>query len=250
MIILKTEHEIKRIEKACKIVAYVLSTVKEIIKPGITTSDIEDFITGILREKKAVAAFKGYRGYPASACISVNECVIHGVPSRSKRLKDGDIVGIDIGVYLDGFYGDGAYTFPVGKISESAKRLLRVTEEALYRGIENAVVGNRVSDISSAIQEHVEAHGYSVVRNFVGHGIGRSLHEEPQIPNYGKPGQGARLKSGMTLAVEPMVNAGSHEVMILNDGWTAVTSDGSLSAHFEHTIVVSKEGPNILTILD
>jgi methionyl aminopeptidase len=249
MIILKTEQEIQRIERACKVVAYVLKKVGDIIMPGVTTAEIEEHIVRLIKEKGAVAAFKGYRGFPASACISVNECVIHGIPSKSRRLKEGDIVGIDVGVYLDGYYGDGAYTFPVGIISEDAERLLRVTEEALYLGIEKAIVGNRVSDISSAIQTHVEGHGFSVVRNFVGHGIGRSLHEDPQVPNFGRSGQGARLKSGMTLAVEPMVNAGGHEVKILNDGWTAVTSDGSLSAHFEHTIAVSKWGPKILTIL-
>ncbi len=250
MIILKTAHEIKKIENACKIVAQILRDVKRFIKPGISTIEIEDFIVAKLRERKAIAAFKGYRGFPANACISVNEEVIHGIPSKSKKIKGGDIVGVDIGVFLDGFYGDAAYTFPVGDISDNARRLLRVTEEALYKGIEKAVIGNRVSDISFAIQSHVEAHGYSVVRNFVGHGIGRSLHEDPQVPNYGKPGQGARLRDGMTLAIEPMVNEGGHEVVVQNDGWTAVTADGRLSAHYEHTVVITKEAPKILTMLD
>lgn len=247
MIIIKSQAEIKKIAAACNIVAIVLESLKPFVKAGISTADIEAFVDKQITKSKAVPAFKGYRGYPASTCISVNEQVVHGIPSKAVRLKNGDIVSIDLGVVLDGFYGDGAITVPIGDISAEAAKLIDVTEEALYRGIEKAVVGNRISDISASIQKYVESHGCSVVRAFVGHGIGRSLHEDPQVPNFGKPGQGSRLKEGMTLAIEPMVNAGAPDVKILEDGWTAVTADGNLSAHFEHTIVVTKNGPEILT---
>lgn len=249
MIIIKSQDEIEKIARACRIVAQVLKELKEIVKPGITTREIEEFVDRTLAEKGAIAAFRGYRNYPSSVCTSVNDQVVHGIPSNL-RLKEGDILSVDLGVYLDGFYGDGAITLPVGKISISAERLLRVTEEALYKGIEKARPGNRVSDISSAIQRYVESHGYSVVRTFVGHGIGRSLHEEPQVPNYGSPGHGPRLREGMTLAIEPMVNEGTHEVKILDDGWTAVTADGGLSAHYEHTVAITKNGAWILTKID
>lgn len=247
MVIVKSQTEINKIEAACRIVAEVLESLRPIIRAGITTADIEVFADEQIRSRKAIPAFKGYRGYPASACISVNDQVVHGIPSPELRLKNGDIISIDLGTVLDGFYGDGAITVPVGEIDEDAAALIRVTEESLYAGIEAATVGNRVSDISAAIQGHVEAHGYSVVRAFVGHGIGHYLHEDPQIPNFGRPGQGQRLKAGMALAIEPMVNAGGYAVRILGDGWTAVTEDGSLSAHFEHTIAVTKRGPKILT---
>ncbi len=247
MIIIKSQSEIKKISAACYIVAEVLEGVKTIVKAGISTADIEAYIDGKIREKRAIPAFKGYRGYPASACISVNEQVVHGIPSGKVRISNADIVKIDLGVVLDSFYGDAAVTIPVGDVTQSAARLIEVTERSLYAGIEKAVVGNRVSDISAAIQEHVESNGFSVVRAFVGHGIGRSLHEEPQVPNFGRPGQGPRLKDGMTLAIEPMVNAGAPDVKILDDGWTAVTGDGSLSAHFEHTVLIAKNGPKILT---
>ncbi|MBI3593299.1 MAG: type I methionyl aminopeptidase, partial [Nitrospirae bacterium] len=218
-----------------------------IIKAGISTADIEDYVEERIRKSKAVPAFKGYRGYPASTCTSINEQVVHGIPSRTVRLKNGDIISIDLGVVLDGFYGDGAITVPVGDVGAEALKLTKVTEEALYKGIKYAVAGNRVSDISAAIQQHVEGHGFSVVRAFVGHGIGRSLHEDPQVPNFGTPGQGPRLKEGMTLAIEPMVNAGDADVRILDDGWTAITADGQLSAHFEHTVAITRNGPKILT---
>lgn len=247
MVILKTPQEIDKIRKASRIVAEILSELKAVIEVGMTTADIEEFIVKKIRTRGAKPAFKGYRGFPSSACISVNDVVIHGIPARNKKLKEGDIVGVDIGVYLDGFFGDAAYTYQVGRVGERALRLLKVTEESLYKGIEKAVVGNRISDISHSIQKHVEENGFSVVRSFVGHGIGSSLHEEPQVPNFGKAGQGYRIKEGMTLAIEPMVNEGGSEVKILNDGWTAVTADGSLSAHFEHTIAVTKNGPEILT---
>lgn len=232
--------------KACRVVAEVLELLKSSVKPGITTKEIESFADEKIRERGGLPAFKGYRGYPASICTSVNEEVVHGIPSV-RKLVDGDIVSIDLGVYMDGFYGDGAVTLQIGKTDIETTKLLKVTEDALYLGIENAVNGNRVSDISYAIQKYVEDSGFSVVRVFVGHGIGRALHEEPQIPNYGVPGHGARLMEGMTLAIEPMVNAGTNEVIILNDGWTAVTSDGKKSAHFEHTVLVTSNKPKILT---
>ncbi len=246
MIILKSPEEIKRIVQSCDIVARTLNAIKAIVKSGITTAEIESFAEAYIRAKNAVPAFKGYRGYPASICTSVNNEVIHGIPS-ARVLKEGDILGVDLGVYKDGFYGDAAYTFPVGKIRPGVERLLKVTEESLYMGLENAKVGNRVSDISYSIQRHVESNGFSVVRAFVGHGVGSELHEEPQVPNFGPPGRGPRLRPGMTLAIEPMVNEGGYEVLILDDGWTAVTTDGKLSAHFEHTVLVTLNEPRILT---
>jgi methionyl aminopeptidase len=247
VIIVKSQTEIRKIAEACRIVAEVLQGLKSHITEGMSTGDIESFVDDGILKRGAAAAFRGYRGYPSSVCVSVNDQVIHGIPSRAMKLKSGDIVGVDIGTVLDGFYGDAAVTIPVGKIRAENAQLLKVTEEALLLGIEKAIVGNRIGDISSAVQGHVEKHGYSVVRAFVGHGIGRSLHEEPQVPNYGRAGQGPRLREGMTLAIEPMVNAGSSEVRILDDGWTAVTTDGSWSAHFEHTIAITKQGPKILT---
>lgn len=229
-----------------RIVADVLEALKDVVKIGLTTKEIEDFADERIRALGGIPAFKGYRGYPASVCTSVNEQVVHGIPS-ARVLKDGDIVSIDIGVLLDGFYGDAAITVPIGTVDGEAAELIRATEEALYLGIQSAVEGNRLFDISGAIQRHVEKNGFSIVRLFVGHGIGRELHEEPQVPNYGVPGQGPRLKRGMTLAIEPMVNAGSHEVIILDDGWTAVTKDGKKSAHFEHTVLVTSDKPRILT---
>lgn len=246
MIILKSSEEIEKIAESCCIVAKTLDAIKGIVRPGITTEEIEEFADAYIRANGAVPAFKGYRGYPASICTSLNNEVIHGIPSN-RRLKEGDILSIDLGVYRDGFYGDGAITFPVGKISPAAEKLLRVAEESLYIGIENARVGNRVSDISYSIQRHVELNGFSVVRAFVGHGIGSYLHEEPQVPNFGIPGQGPRLREGMTLAIEPMVNEGGYEVLILDNGWTAITMDGRLSAHFEHTVLITANKPRILT---
>jgi methionyl aminopeptidase len=247
MVILKSQAEIKKIGDACRIVAEILAVLKTHLTIGMSTADIESFVDDAIRTKGAIAAFRGYMGYPSSVCISVNDQVIHGIPSRSARLKNGDIVGVDLGVLLDGYYGDAAVTIPVGSIGPEAARLMEVTEKALFLGIEQAVPGNRIGDISAAIQQHVEANGYSIVRSFVGHGIGRSLHEDPQVPNFGRQGHGTRIKEGMTLAIEPMVNAGGHDVRVLEDGWTAVTTDGSLSAHFEHTIAVTKRAPKILT---
>jgi methionyl aminopeptidase len=246
MIILKSQEEINKMAEACLIVAKTLDYLKDMVNPGITTREIERFADDYISSNNAVSAFKGYRGYPASICTSVNNEVIHGIPSH-RVLEEGDILGIDLGVYKDGFYGDAAHTFPVGKIYKDAERLLKVTEESLYLGISNAREGNRISDISCAIQNHAESNGFSVVRAFVGHGIGRNLHEDPQIPNFGMPGRGPRLRAGMTLAIEPMVNEGGHEVVILDDEWTAVTMDGGLSAHFEHTILVTSDEPKILT---
>lgn len=234
--------------EACRIVAEVMEGLRKIVATGITTKELDGFAESFIRSKGASPAFKGYRDYPASICTSINEQVVHGIPSSTK-LKEGDVISIDIGVYYKGFYGDAAVTLPLGNIENNTRRLLAVTEGALDAGIEMATAGNRLSDISSAIQTNVEAEGFSVVRTFVGHGIGRELHEEPQIPNFGRPGEGPEIREGMTLAIEPMVNAGGWEVDILNDGWTAVTKDRSMSAHFEHTIAVTKNGRSILTKL-
>jgi methionyl aminopeptidase len=249
LIILKSEDEIKRIAESCRIAAEALEGIKKIVAPGITTMELNNFVESFIASKNASPAFKGYRGYPASLCTSLNEQVVHGIPSSSTRLTEGDIISLDIGVYYRGFYGDVAITLPVGNTGETAHRLLTVAEKALYRGIEKAVAGNRLYDISFSIQSYVEAEGFSVVRNFVGHGIGRELHEEPQIPNFGRRGEGISLMKGMTLAIEPMVNAGEWGVEILNDGWTAVTKDRSLSAHFEHTVAITADGPKALTKL-
>lgn len=247
MIIIKNLEEIQKIKRACYIVARVIEDLKSYIKTGLSTKKIEQFIENLIVKMGGIPAFKGYRGYPASACISINHQVVHGIPSDKVFINEGDIVSVDVGVIFDGFYGDGAYTYPVGKITDEARRLLKVTEEALYKGIQKAIAGNKVGDISSAIQKHVESEGFSVVRAFVGHGIGRALHEEPQIPNFGNEKTGPKLRAGMTIAIEPMVNAGTHEVVILSDGWTAVTKDGSLSAHFEHTVAITESEPDILT---
>ncbi|MBI5562918.1 MAG: type I methionyl aminopeptidase [Deltaproteobacteria bacterium] len=230
------------------IVAEVLRTLKEKASPGITTLDLEKIAAEEIKKKKAVPAFKGYRGYPFCLCTSVNEQVVHGMPSK-RVLLDGDILSVDVGVLYDGFYGDAAITVPVGTASAEALRLIDITALSLAKGIEAARIGNRLMDIASAVQRCVEAVGFSVVRDFVGHGIGRSLHEPPQLPNFGAPGVGERLKAGMVLAIEPMINAGGYKVKVLKDGWTAVTEDGSLSAHFEHTVAITEDGPHVLTRL-
>jgi methionyl aminopeptidase len=246
MIVCKSPAELRRMRAANQVVAGILADLAAMTEPGVTTADLDQFAEARVRAEGGVPAFKGYRGYPATLCASVNNEVVHGIPSR-RKLNEGDILSLDMGVLLDGFYGDSAVTVGVGQISDEAAELLRVTEEALHRAIERVRVGGRLSDIGNAIQQWVEAHGFSVVREFVGHGIGASLHEEPQIPNYGEPGRGPRLVEGMVLAIEPMVNAGRPAVKILSDGWTAVTRDGSLSAHFEHTVAVTSEGPLVLT---
>ena len=244
MIILKTPDEIAVMAKASRVVAETLEVLKDAVKPGITTDEL-DRLAEEIRARGAIPAFKGYRNYPKTLCASVNDQVVHGIPSK-RVLKEGDIVGLDLGAIVGGFYGDSAITVGVGRIDEKTAALVRVTEESLSLAIEQAQVGNRLSDISHAVQRHVEAAGYSVVTEFVGHGIGRQLHEEPQVPNYGKPGQGPRLQAGMVLAIEPMVNMGGSAVRVLDDRWTAVTVDGSLSAHFEHTIVIQPSGPAIV----
>ncbi len=249
MIICKSPREIESLKKSNQIVALILEEIRRYIKPGITTIEIDRLAEKLIKKYHCAPAFKGYRGFPASICVSVNEQIVHGIPGK-RRLKEGDIVSLDLGVKLDGFFGDAAITVPVGKIDPESQKLLRVTKEALYKGIERAQLGRRLSDISHAIQSWVEKHGFSVVRDFVGHGIGKNLHEEPQIPNFGRPNFGPRLKEGMVLALEPMVNIGSYEVKILDDGWTAVTADGSRSAHFEHSIAVTKDGPLILSELE
>jgi methionyl aminopeptidase len=249
MILLKSDEDIARMRRACRIVAEALQALRTAVAPGVTTRELERLAEDFITRQGGRPAFKGYRGYPASLCASVNDQVVHGIPSGLK-LREGDILSLDLGVYLEGFYGDAAVTVPVGKISNEAERLLEVTRESLDHGMEMAREGNRLSDISHAIQSHVEKNGFSVVRTFVGHGIGRMLHEDPQVPNFGPPGTGPRLQRGMTLAIEPMVNAGDWKVKILDDGWTAVTADGSLSAHFEHTLLVTRNGPNVLTKLD
>ena len=248
MTVLKSQDEIKRMADSCRIVAEVLEGVSKNVEPGVTTKELDEYVESFILSKSAKPAFKGYRGYPASVCTSVNEEVVHGIPS-SRKLKDGDIISLDIGVYFRGFFGDAAITLPIGNISAEAKKLISVTEKSLQAGIKKAKIGNRLLDISSAVQQCVEAEGFSVVRNFVGHGIGRDLHEEPQVPNFGKAGEGPRLLEGMTLAIEPMVNAGGWEVSVLDDGWTAVTVDRSMSAHFEHTVAITKNGYNVLTKL-
>ena len=246
MIICKSAAEIEKMREASALVAEVLAELAGMVTPGISTLDLDREAERLVRASGAEPAFKGYRGYPCTLCASVNEQVIHGIPSK-KALVEGDIVSLDMGVKKHGFFGDSAVTVPVGRVSDEAQLLLRITQESLEKGIEQVRLGGRVSDIGHAIQEHVEAHGFSVVREFVGHGIGASLHEEPQIANYGDPGRGPRLAEGMTLAIEPMVNVGKPGVKMLSDGWTAVTRDGSLSAHFEHTVAVTAAGPLVLT---
>jgi methionyl aminopeptidase len=246
VIVCKSASEIEMMRAANALVADVLAELAILVQPGVTTEDLDVAAEKLVRDAGAEPAFKGYRGYPATLCASVNEQVVHGIPS-SRKLLDGDIISLDMGVKLNGFFGDTAVTVPVGRVGEDVLRLLRVTQDALAKGIDQMRLGGRVSDIGHAIQKHVEANGFSVVREFVGHGIGASLHEEPQIANYGEPGRGPRLAEGMVMAIEPMVNMGRPAVKVLADGWTAVTKDGSLSAHFEHTVAVTKDGPLVLT---
>ena len=248
MIVLKTGRELNIMKEACRISAGALKTAGKAVEPGVTTAELDKLAEDYIISQGAIPNFKNYHGYPATACISVNNEVIHGIPSRKRKLKQGDIVSIDLGAKFEGFHGDNAATFACGDISPEAKRLMDITEQSLYKGIAAAVSGGRIGDISAAVQSFVEANGYSVVRQFVGHGIGRELHEAPEVPNFGTAGRGIRLLPGMTLAIEPMVNAGGYEVKVLPDGWTVLTRDGSLSAHFEHTVVITNDGPKILTV--
>jgi methionyl aminopeptidase len=248
MITLKSPEEIEKIRKASQIVAASLLALKAMAKPGVMTREMDRFVEGHIRDLGGIPAFKGYRNFPASLCVSINDEVVHGIPSK-RVIKEGDIVSLDLGVNYKGYYGDAALTVSIGEPSPKVKRLLQVTEESLYCGIKAAQLGARLSDISHAIESHVKPDGFSLVTEYVGHGIGRALHEEPQVPNFGPPGKGPKLREGMVLAIEPMVNIGKSDVRVLADRWTAVTADGSLSAHFEHTVCITKTGPVILTAL-
>lgn len=247
MIVLKTEQEIGYMRDAGRIVGQTLAVIKKAISPGITTQELDHIAEQFIRRAGGVPAFKGYCGFPASICSSINEQVVHGIPGP-RQLKDGDVISIDIGVKLNRYYGDAAITVPVGEVDAEILKLLSVTEQALNKGIEQAIKGNRLSDISHAVQLHAEAYGYGVVRDYVGHGIGQRMHEDPQIPNYGPPGRGPLLKSGMTLAIEPMINCGTPDVEVLADDWTVVTVDRKISAHFEHTVAITEGEPEILTL--
>ena len=250
MVSLKTARELSLMKDACRISAEALRAAGEAVKPGISTLEIDTIVRQYIEKQGATPSFLGYGGFPASACISVNNVVIHGIPKPTTVLRDGDIVSIDTGACYRGYHGDNAYTFPGGSISAVAQRLLDATRESLYEGIKQATVGNRIGDIGSAVQEYVEARSYSVVRKYVGHGVGAKLHEDPNVPNYGTKGRGIRLLPGMTIAIEPMVNEGTHHTCVLGDKWTVVTVDGRLSAHFEHTIAITPDGPKILTLCE
>lgn len=247
MIIYKSEHEIEYIRQACKLTADTLTVLIEAVKPGISTKELDTIAEDYIRSHGGIPSCKGYYGYPATICASINDQVVHGIPSE-RKLKNGDIISIDLVSSINGYHGDSAVTVPVGNVNPKTMKLLKITEESLFKGIEQAVVGNRIGDISYAVQKYTEAAGYGVVRDFVGHGLGREMHEDPQIPNFGEPHKGPLLKPGMVLCIEPMINMGSHKVRILDDDWTAVTQDGKMSAHFEHTIVITENGPEILTM--
>ncbi len=249
MIVLKTGRELKIMREACRISAAALQIIGNAVEPGVTTLELDLLAEKFIRSQGAVPNFKNYQGYPATACISINNEVIHGIPSKKRKLVAGDVVSVDLGAMYDGYHGDNAATFACGDVSQEAKRLMDTTRESLYEGISAACAGSRIGDISNAVQKYVEARGYSVVRQFVGHGIGTKLHEAPEVPNFGTSGRGIRLLPGMTLAIEPMVNAGKSDVKVMPDGWTVLTRDGSLSAHFEHTIAITPEGPQILTAI-
>lgn len=250
MIVLKTKRELAAMRDAGRIAARALRVAGEAVEPGVSTWEIDRIARRYIEEQGAIPTFLGYGGFPASACISVNNVVVHGIPSKNVIVREGDIVSIDIGATYEGFVGDNAFTFPCGKVSAEAEALMKATQESLYEGIKAAQAGNRVGDIGSAVQRYVEARGYSVVRTFVGHGVGAKMHEDPSVPNYGTPGRGVRLLQGMTIAIEPMINAGVSGVKTLSDGWTTVTADGKLSAHFEHSIAITSDGPVILTLPD
>ena len=247
MVILKTDREIEKMKDAGRIASKALKLAGEAVESGISTLEIDDIVRKYIESEGAKPSFLNYGGFPASACISVNNVVIHGIPSKKCIIKSGDIVSIDVGAFFEGFHGDNAATFACGEVSKEAKALIDTTRESLYEGIKMAQIGNRIGDIANAVQRYVEARSYSVVRDFVGHGVGAKLHEDPSVPNYGTSGRGVRLLSGMTIAIEPMVNAGTYDVEVLDDEWTTVTADGKLSAHFEHTVAITKNGPIILT---
>jgi methionyl aminopeptidase len=249
MIIRKSKTEIEKMRAAGLIVAQVLKRLEEIVEPGMTTRELDREAESMIQGAGAYPTFKGYHGYPASICTSINDEVVHGIPG-DRKLREGDIVGIDCGATLQGYVGDSAITVAVGKISDPVKRLLEVTRQSLFKAIEKCEVGNRLGDVCNAVQSHVEPLGYSVVRNYCGHGIGRAMHEEPQVPNYGRPGTGPILREGLVIAIEPMINLGHEDVKVLSDGWTVITMDGRPSAHFEHTVAITSEGPQILTALD
>ncbi len=250
MVILKTARELAAMRNAGRISQRALREAGKAVEPGVSTYEIDTIVRNYIEKQGATPSFLGYGGFPASACISVNNVVIHGIPSRKQILKSGDIVSIDVGAHFEGYHGDNAWTFACGDISKEAQHLLDTTQEALFEGIHRAVAGNRVGDIGSAVQQYVEARSYSVVRDFVGHGVGAKLHEDPSVPNYGTPGHGVRLVPGMAIAIEPMVNRGTHKVKVLSDEWTTITADGELSAHFEHTVAITPNGPVILTLAD
>lgn len=250
MIVLKTKRELAAMRDAGRIAARALRIAGEAVEPGVSTWEIDRIARRYIEEQGAIPTFLGYGGFPASACISVNNVVVHGIPSKDVIVREGDIVSIDIGATYEGFVGDNAFTFPCGKVSAEAEALMKAAQESLYEGIKAAQAGNRIGDIGSAVQRYVEARGYSVVRTFVGHGVGAKMHEDPSVPNYGTPGRGVRLLQGMTIAIEPMINAGVSGVKTLSDGWTTVTADGKLSAHFEHSIAITSDGPVILTLPD
>ncbi len=250
MVVLKTSRELAAMRDAGRISARALKLAGEAVEPGVSTWEIDRIVRRYIEGQGAVPTFLGYGGFPASACISVNNVVIHGIPRKDQKLRAGDIVSVDVGATYEGFVGDNAWTFPCGDVSSEAKALMDATRESLFEGIRAAQAGNRIGDIGSAVQRYVEARGYSVVRDFVGHGVGAKMHEDPSVPNYGTPGRGVRLLPGMTIAIEPMINAGGHTVRTLPDGWTVVTTDGKLSAHFEHSIAITKDGPVILTLPD
>lgn len=248
MIVLKSKAEVEKMRRANQVVVEVMKTLGAMIRPGVTTQDLDRVAEDLIRKQGGVPAFKGYRGFPATLCTSINDEVVHGIPSGKRILNEGDVVSVDCGVVLDGFYGDHAITFAVGQIAPRTQRLLEITQEALMKGIEKMAVGNRLGDVGAAVQSHVESEGFGVVRDYVGHGIGRNLHEEPQVPNYGEPGSGLRLKAGMVLAIEPMINEGTGAVKLLSDDWTVVTADGKASAHFEHSVAITENGPDILSL--
>ena len=247
MIVLKSAREIALMREGGQILADVMDVLPGFVKSGMSTLEIDEEVEAFIKKRGARSAFKGYRGFPATVCISINEEIVHGIPSADRRIKDGDIVGLDLGCIVDGYYADCAFTLAIGPIPDEVQKLLDVTRESLDLAIEQCVPGRRLSDVSHAVQRHVEGHRFSVVRAFVGHGIGRALHEEPQVPNFGDPGRGPQLRPGMVIAIEPMVTMGTCDVRILDDGWTAVTQDGSLAAHFEHTVAVTDQGPDVLT---